>query len=112
MNTEQRLTTSELVEELRSSLDAANGWIPTLSSAKEPVGLAKDAGLAEVAIAMQKFAAAAVPASVARQLERAAKSAASALTGDDSTYGHLGMAYAYMLQAQRAAEEARVTTRE
>ncbi|MFI5752560.1 hypothetical protein ACIBBE_43470 [Streptomyces sp. NPDC051644] len=106
MNTEQRLTTPELVEELRSSLDATNGWIPAFSGPEGPVGLPKNAGLAEVASALQEFAAAAVPAPVARHLERAAESAASALAGgDDSTYGHLGVAYAHVLQAQRAASK-------
>ncbi|MGR8012232.1 hypothetical protein [Streptomyces hypolithicus] len=106
MNTERRLSASELVEELRSSLDAANGWIPALSGAEVPVGLLKDAGLAEVVSALQEFAASPVPAPVRRQLECAAESAASALTGDDgSEYGHLGLAYAYVLQARRAASE-------
>ncbi|WP_331726989.1 hypothetical protein OG725_36930 (plasmid) [Streptomyces sp. NBC_01213] len=105
MNIEQRLTTSELVEELRSSMDATNGWIPALCGAGGPAGLLKDAGLAEVVNALQEFAAAAVPAAVARQLEHAAASVASALAGDDSTYGHLGMAYAYVLQARRATSE-------
>lgn len=111
MSTE-RLTAAELVDELRSSLDTANGWIPALSGTKGPVSLATDAGLAEVVSAMQKFATVAAPPALARQLERAAESAESALIGDDSAYGHLGMAYAYMLQAQRIAEKAGVTTRE
>ncbi|MFD9240671.1 hypothetical protein ACFV0D_01785 [Streptomyces sp. NPDC059556] len=99
----QRLTTSELVEELRSSLDADSGWIPAILGAEGPAGLSEDAGLMEVTTALQSFAAAAIPAPVARHLELAAESAASALDGDvSSTYGHLGVAYAYVLQARRA----------
>ncbi|MFJ2875474.1 MULTISPECIES: hypothetical protein [unclassified Streptomyces] len=105
MNTEQRLTAPELVEELRSSMDATSGWIPSLCGAEGPAGLLMDAGLAEAVDALQEFAAAAPP-TVARQLEHAAASAASALAGDaDGTYGQLGMAYAYVLQARRAASE-------
>ncbi|MFF4393279.1 hypothetical protein ACFY0G_42185 [Streptomyces sp. NPDC001552] len=103
---EQRLTALELVDELRSSLDANTGWIPALSGTAGPNGLCAGAGLTDVAAALRDFAAADIPASVARQLERAAESAASALAGDDSsTYGHLGTAYAYVLQARRAAAE-------
>lgn len=103
---EQRLTAPELVEELRSSLGAKTGWIPALSGTEGPDGLSADAGLTEVTGALRDFAAAGIPASVARQLEHAAESAASALAGDDSSaYGHLGMAYAYVLQARRAASE-------
>lgn len=98
---EQRLTAPELVEELRSSLDATAGWIPPLAGDEGPAGLSGDAGLAEVVGALREFADADIPASVARHLERAADSAASALAGDDSsTYGHLGVAYAYVLQAR------------
>ncbi|WP_086798194.1 hypothetical protein [Streptomyces caniscabiei] len=108
---EKRLTTPELVEELRSSLDVTDGWIPALSRPAGPAGLSDDAGLTEVADLLQKFATApTIPASVARQLQRAAESAALALTADASDqYGHLGAAYAYVLQAQRAASEGNVT---
>ncbi|MEV7715397.1 hypothetical protein [Streptomyces sp. NPDC088270] len=107
MSTEHRLTTPELVEELRSSLDATNGWIPAFSDPEAPADLPDDAGLAEVVSALQKFAAA-VPAPAACHLKRAAESADSALAGDDdSTYGHLGVAYAHVLQAQRAASKDR-----
>ncbi|MCX5055101.1 hypothetical protein [Streptomyces sp. NBC_00474] len=111
MNAEKRLTASELVEELRNSLDATDGWIPALSGPDGPVGLLGDAGLAEVVDRLQEFAATpAIPASVARQLGRAAESAASALAVDDSSaYGHLGTAFAYVLQAQRAASEENAT---
>ncbi|MGW1819317.1 hypothetical protein ACWCQM_37905 [Streptomyces sp. NPDC002125] len=103
---EQRLTAPELVEELRSSLDTNTGWIPALAGIEGANGLPEGVGLTEVAGALRDFAAADIPASVARQLERAAESAASALAGDDSsTYGHLGTAYAYVLQARRAASE-------
>jgi hypothetical protein len=103
---EQRLTAPELVEELRSSLDANTGWIPALSGVEGPNGLPEGAGLTEVAEALREFATAGIPASVAHQLERAAESAASAIAGDDSsTYGHLGTAYAYVIQARRAASE-------
>ncbi|MFF0051643.1 hypothetical protein [Streptomyces sp. NPDC005498] len=104
---EKRLTAPELVEELRSSLDVTDGWIPALSGTAGPVGLLENAGLTEVADRLQEFAAAAtIPASVARQLGRAAESAASALVaGDSGAYGHLGAAYAYVLQARRAAAE-------
>lgn len=103
---EQRLTAPELVEELRSSLDTNTGWIPALAGVEGPNGLPEGVGLTEVVGALRDFAAADIPASVARQLERAAESAASALAGDDSsTYGHLGTAYAYVLQARRAASE-------
>ncbi|MGW0669802.1 hypothetical protein [Streptomyces sp. NPDC002746] len=101
---EQRLTAPELVEELRSSLDTNTGWIPAVAGAEGVNGLPEGVGLIEVAEALRDFAAADIPASVARQLERAAESTASALAGDDSsTYGHLGTAYAYVLQARRSA---------
>ncbi|MFZ3491682.1 hypothetical protein ACODT5_00315 [Streptomyces sp. 5.8] len=103
---EQRLTAPELVDELRSSLDTNTGWIPALSGTDGPNGLSAGASLTEVAEALRDFATADIPASVARQLKRAAESAASALAGNDSnTYGHLGTAYAYVLQARRAASE-------
>ncbi|KOU45351.1 hypothetical protein ADK56_33170 [Streptomyces sp. MMG1522] len=103
---EQRLTAPDLVEELRSSLDTNTGWIPALSGVEGLSGLPEGVGLTEVAEALRDFAAADIPASVARQLEPAAEAAASALAGDDSsTYGHLGTAYAYVLQARRAASE-------
>lgn len=108
---EKRLTTPELVEELRSCLDVTDGWIPALSGPAGPIGLLENAGLAEVADRLQEFATSpTIPAAVAHQLGRAAGSAASALIAEDSAaYGHLGAAYAYVLQAQRAATEENAT---
>jgi hypothetical protein len=105
---EKRLTTPELVEELRSSLDATDGWIPSLSGSEGPAGLLEDASLVEVAQRLWDFAdAPTITASVAQQLRRAAESATAAVSADSSTaYTHLGAAYAYVLQAHRAASDA------
>lgn len=105
MNGEKRLTAPELVDEIRSSLTVTDGWIPALSGSDGPAGLLEDASLAEVARRLQEFTVAStLPASVVDQLRRAAESAAAALTADSGTaYSHLGAAYAYVLQAQRAA---------
>ncbi|MDP9954235.1 MULTISPECIES: hypothetical protein [Streptomyces] len=102
---EQRLSAAEVVEELRSSLDKDTGWIPALADVEGANSLPEGVGLTEVAEALRKFASAGIPTSVARQLKRAAESAESALIDDDRTYGHLGAAYAYVLQARRAASE-------
>ncbi|MFG3042917.1 hypothetical protein ACGFYZ_39060 [Streptomyces sp. NPDC048330] len=107
MNTEKRLTTAELVDEIRSSLITANGWIPALSGPNGPIGVLEGAPLSEIARSLDDFAnAPTMPSPVAQQLRRAAESAAAAMSaGSDAEYGHLGVAYAYVLQAQRAASE-------
>ncbi|MFC8834854.1 hypothetical protein ACFT8V_16855 [Streptomyces griseoincarnatus] len=105
MNTEKRLTAPELVDEIRSSLILANGWIPALSGPDGPTGVLEDAPLSEIARSLSEFAATpTMPPAVAQQLRRAAESATAAISADSATaYGHLGAAYAYVLQAHRAA---------
>ncbi|MDX2855322.1 hypothetical protein [Streptomyces scabiei] len=105
MNTEKRLTASELVDEIRSSLTVTNGWIPALSGPAGPTGVLEDAPLSEIARSLGEFAAtSALPPAVTQQLRRAAESVAAALPADSATaYGHLGAAYAYVIQAHRAA---------
>jgi len=107
MNAEKRLTSEELVEELRSALDAASGWIPALVSPEGPVGVSKEAALEAVVTRLQEFAEApTMPESVARQLKSAADAADAALVTEGSAqYGALGAAYAYVLQARRTASE-------
>ncbi|MBW1603572.1 hypothetical protein JJV70_15965 [Streptomyces sp. JJ66] len=110
MNTEKRLTASELVDEIRSSLTVTNGWIPALSGPDGPVGVLEDAPLSEIARRLDEFAdtPTLLPA-VTEQLRRAGESAAAAISADSTTaYGHLGAAYAYVIQAHRAAGD--VTT--
>ncbi|WP_030997751.1 hypothetical protein [Streptomyces sp. NRRL F-5630] len=105
MNTETRLTAPELVDEIRSSLTATIGWIPALSGPDGPTGVPEGAPLSEVARSLDEFAATAtLPSAVTQQLRRAAESVAAALPADsDAAYGHLGAAYAYVIQAHRAA---------
>ncbi|MDL5205296.1 hypothetical protein [Streptomyces sp. ALI-76-A] len=107
MNAEKRLTRDELVEELRSALDADNGWLPDLVSSQGPVGVSKAAALDVVVGRLQEFAGVpAVPEAVARQLRNAADAADAALVTEGSAqYGALGAAYAYLVQARRAASE-------
>jgi hypothetical protein len=107
MNAGKRLTSDELVEELRSALDAENGWLPALVSPEGPVGISKEAALDVVVMRLQEFAEApTVPEAVARQLRNAADAADAALVTEGSAqYGALGAAYAYIVQAQRAASE-------
>lgn len=107
MNAEKRLTSEELVVELRSALDAESGWIPALASPGGPVGVSKHAALEAVVARLQEFAeASAMPVAVARQLRSAAEAADAALVTEGSAqYGALGAAYAYVLQARRAASE-------
>ncbi|MEU8764370.1 hypothetical protein [Streptomyces sp. NPDC048659] len=105
MNTEKRLTAPELVDEIRSSLTMVNGWIPALSGPGGPTGVLEDAPLSEIARSLGEFASTpTMPSVVAQLLHRAAESAAAAASADSATvYGHLGAAYAYVLQAHRAA---------
>lgn len=107
MNAEKRLTVEELVGELRSALDADSGWIPALLGSNGPVGLSSEATLEAVVTGLQEFATApTMPAAVARQLRMAFDAADAALVTEGSAqYGNLGSAYAYVLQARRAASE-------
>ncbi|MFD9794734.1 hypothetical protein ACFWXK_27740 [Streptomyces sp. NPDC059070] len=107
MNTEKRLTAPELVDEIRSSLIVTNGWIPALSGPDGPTGVLEDAALSEIARSLGEFAdAATLPSAVTQQLRRAAESATAAISADSNTaYGHLGAAYAYVIQAHRAADD-------
>ncbi|MDQ1033649.1 hypothetical protein QFZ75_000065 [Streptomyces sp. V3I8] len=107
MTAEKRLTVEELVEELRSALDADNGWIPALVGSSGPAGLPRGIALEAVVTRMQEFAAAStMPAAVARQLRTAADAADAALvTEGNAQYGNLGSAYAYVIQARRAASQ-------
>ncbi|MFJ9690357.1 hypothetical protein ACIRRX_32290 [Streptomyces bacillaris] len=105
MNSEKLLTAPELVAEIRSSLTVATGWIPVLSGPYGPTGVLEDAPLSEVARSLVEFAnTPTMPSAVAHQLLKAAESAAAAISASPTTtYGRLGTAYAYVLQAQRAA---------
>ncbi|MBV7674131.1 hypothetical protein STHAL_32305 [Streptomyces halstedii] len=107
MSTEKRLSAPELVDEIRSSLAATTGWIPILSGPDGPTGLPETASLSEVAQSLRKFAnAPAMPAAVAQQLRRASASATAGIAADDTTaYGHLGAAYAYVVQARLATSD-------
>jgi hypothetical protein len=107
MNTEKRLTARELVDEIRSSLTVTNGWVPALSGPDGPTGVLEDAPLSEIARSLGEFAATpTIPSAVAQQLRRAAESTAAAIPADSATaYGHLGAAYAYVIQAHRAASD-------
>lgn len=107
MTAEKRLTATELVGEIRKSLAVTTGWIPTLSGPGGPIGLTKDAPLHEVARSLEEFAnAPTMPSAVVYQLRRAAESMAEAVFADASeAYGPLGVAYAYVLQAHRAAND-------
>ncbi|WP_030423098.1 hypothetical protein [Streptomyces sp. NRRL F-5065] len=105
MNGHKRLTSEELVEELRSALDADTGWIPALADFEGPVGVTTGAALDVVVAQLWEFVEApAIPERVARHLARAAEAADAALvTEGTAQYGVLGTAYAYVLQAQQAA---------
>ncbi|MFF7954134.1 hypothetical protein [Streptomyces griseorubiginosus] len=107
MSTEKRLSTTELVDEIRSSLAVTTGWIPVLSGPDGPTGVSNEATLSELAQSLREFAdAPTVPSAVAQQLRRASESATTAAVADDATaYGHLGSAYAYVIQARRAATD-------
>ncbi|MFG2351985.1 hypothetical protein [Streptomyces phaeochromogenes] len=107
MNAEKRLTIEELVEELRSALDADSGWVPALVGSNGPAGLPNDATLEAVVTRLQEFATApTLPDAVARQLRAAYDAADAALvTEGNAQYRNLGSAYAYVLQARRAASE-------
>jgi hypothetical protein len=107
MNTEKRLTFPELLDEIRSSLTVTNGWIPALSGPDGPTGVLEDAPLIDIARSLREFAnTPTMPSPVAQQLHRAAESAAAAVSADSATaYGHLGAAYAYVIQAHRAASD-------
>ncbi|MEV7317319.1 hypothetical protein AB0N56_30710 [Streptomyces microflavus] len=105
MNAEKRLTAPDLVDEIRSCLTVANGWIPALSGPDGPTGVLENAPFSEIARSLGEFASTpAMPSAVTQQLLRAAESAAAAVSANSaSMYGHLGAAYAYVLQAHRAA---------
>ncbi|MEV3999132.1 hypothetical protein ACFYPK_32855 [Streptomyces halstedii] len=108
MSTEKRLSAPELVDEIRGSLAATTGWIPILSGPDGPTGIPPEtASLSEVAQSLRKFAnTPTMPAAVAQQLRRASESAAAGVATDGTTaYGHLGAAYAYMVQARRATSD-------
>ncbi|MEU3064169.1 hypothetical protein [Streptomyces subrutilus] len=107
MSTEKRLSAPELVDEIRSSLAVTTGWIPMLSGLGGPTGVSDEASLSEVAQCLREFAdAPTMPSAVAQQLRRASESATAAVAADDATaYGHLGAAYAYLVQARRVASD-------
>ncbi|WUW26979.1 hypothetical protein OG521_39710 (plasmid) [Streptomyces sp. NBC_01463] len=105
MSTEKRLSTPELVDEIRSSLVVKTGWIPMFSGPDGPSGVSDKASLSGIAQSLLEFAdAPTMPSTVAQQLRRASESAAAAVAADNATaYGHLGAAYAYVVQARRVA---------
>ncbi|MFD8955406.1 hypothetical protein ACFXKH_36285 [Streptomyces caelestis] len=105
MSTEKRLSVPELVDEIRSPLTVTTGWIPILAGPDGPTGVSGEAHLSEVAESLREFAdAPTMPTAVAQQLRRASESATAAVTASATTaYRHLGAAYAYLVQAHRAA---------
>ncbi|MET8788188.1 hypothetical protein [Streptomyces sp. NPDC004589] len=105
MTPERRLTSDELVQELCAALDADTGWIPALCAPNGPVGLPAQASLEAVVERLQAFACAQMtPAAVTPLLQRAANAADTALVTEGADqYGHLGAAYAYLVQAQSVA---------
>jgi hypothetical protein len=105
MTAERRLTSTELVQELRAALTASTGWLPALCAPNGPAGLPVDAELEAVVERLLAFASApALPTSLAPILQRAAEAADAALVTEDAAqYGHLGTAYAYLTQAQELA---------
>ncbi|MFJ4972754.1 hypothetical protein [Streptomyces sp. NPDC088755] len=107
MSTEKRLSAPELVDEIRSSLAVTTGWIPMLSGPDGPTGVSAEAHLSEVAQRLREFAdAPTMPGAVTQQLRRASESATAAVTaGNTTAYGHLGAAYAYLVQAHRVASD-------
>ncbi|NEA46843.1 hypothetical protein [Streptomyces sp. SID10815] len=105
MNGDKRLASEDLVEELRSALDADSGWIPALAGSEGPAGVTTGAALDAVVARLWEFVEApTTPERVARQLARAAEAADAALVTEGAArYGALGAAYAYVLQARQAA---------
>jgi hypothetical protein len=105
MSPERRLTTDELVQELRSALDVRDGWIPAAAGSEEPATVAAESTLESVVAQLWKFAQApSTPEHVARRLTKAAEAADAALVSEGAAqYGHLGAAYAYVLQARQVA---------
>ncbi|GGQ86900.1 hypothetical protein GCM10010250_67430 [Streptomyces althioticus] len=105
MTADRRMTSEELLQELRAALDAHTGWIPALCAPDGPAGLPADAGLSAVVERLLEFASAsAVPASLASMLQRCAEAADMALVTEGAVqYGHLGTAYAYLTQARGLA---------
>ncbi|CAM5562698.1 MULTISPECIES: hypothetical protein [Streptomyces] len=102
MNADRRMTSEELLQELRAALDANTGWVPALCAPSGPAGLPADAGLSAVVGRLLEFASAPeVPAPLAPILQRAAEAADMALVSEGAAmYGHLGAAYAYLTQAR------------
>ncbi|UUA11608.1 MULTISPECIES: hypothetical protein [Streptomyces] len=102
MNADRRMTSEELLQELRAALDADTGWVPALCAPSGPAGLPADAGLSMVVGRLLEFASApGVPAPVALTLQRSAEAADMALVTEGAAqYGHLGAAYAYLTQAR------------
>ncbi|MFF9690994.1 hypothetical protein [Streptomyces sp. NPDC014623] len=107
MSTEKRLSAPELVDEIRNSLTVTTGWIPRLSGPDGPTGVPDAASLPEVAQSLREFAdSPTMPSETAQQLRRASESATAAVIANDAmAYGYLGAAYAYVVQASRAASK-------
>lgn len=101
-----RLSTAELVNELRSALTAGR-W---LQVAAGTAPLSTDAELADIAKALNACSSAAsLPAAAKQLLDRAFQAVTRVLepTADaaDKLYGELGAAYAYLVQTRRLLEE-------
>ncbi|MET8130159.1 hypothetical protein [Streptomyces sp. NPDC005231] len=105
MNGEQRLTSPELVQELRTALDEQTGWLPALCP-NGPGGLSRESPIDAIAERLQAFAqASSMPTAVAPLIQRAAQETASAIgANSNAEYGHLGAAYAYLVQAHGIAD--------
>ncbi|MFL4910892.1 hypothetical protein ACJ6WF_49345 [Streptomyces sp. MMS24-I2-30] len=105
MTAEKRLTSDELVQELRAALDADSGWLPALCAPTGPVGLRAHAELPAIVDRLLAFASTqSLPTTVAPAIRSAAEAADAALISQGAVqYGHLGTAYAYITQARAYA---------
>lgn len=100
-----RLTTTEILAELKEALGEV-GWLPAYTKGNGPGPLPQNATLADVRDALREYARVAPSTAVTTQLSRAAQEMAGIKRVDDesTTYGRLGTALAYLVQARRAAE--------
>lgn len=100
-----RLTSTEILAELKEALGAV-GWLPAYTKGNGPGPLPQNATLSDVGEALGEYARVAPSTAVTTQLIRAAQEMAGIKRVDEesATYGRLGIALAYLVQARRAAE--------
>ncbi|MFD4555287.1 hypothetical protein ACFWP5_13370 [Streptomyces sp. NPDC058469] len=100
-----RLTSTEILAELKGAL-GEGGWLPAYTEGGGPGPLPQNATLSAVVEALEEHARVASSAAVTTQLNRAALEMAGIKRVDDEsvTYGKLGTALAYLVQARGAAE--------